>query len=337
MPPISDEILDDDTASASSTEATLDVVAEKPEGETAAPAKSSVATGEEADEGSLSVVRDVVEEGKKASAAASPAEGEEAGSDAGGTATNKEPDNENFSDVPFHKHPRFQEVIRQRNSFKVDAERYQNVQSFLDNSGMTADEAANGLISMAKAKTDPAAAWAEIKPWVQKLLIAAGEVLPDELAARVQKGELTQEAAFELSRSRAQVASVDSRQSFAQQQAERRAQTQLANDLVSTATSWEKDRQIKDPNFAAKQPLLMREVAFLHAQEGKPSTVAGVTDQLQRAYKAVNAAFKAATPTPAQRRPAIKPVTGGTVAGNVREAPKNTLDIVRANRRVAAG
>lgn len=337
MPPISDEILDDDTASASSTEATLDVVAEKPEGETAAPAKSSVASGEEPDEGSLSVVRDVVEEGRKAASdAVSPAEGEEAGPEPGGKSTNKEPDNENFSDVPFNKHPRFQELIRERNSFKEDAGRYRNVQAFLDNSGMSADEAADGLTIMALAKTDPSAAWARMKPFVQKLLIAAGEVLPDELAQRVQKGELTQEAAFELSRSRAQVSSVETRTSFAQQQADRRQQTQLANDLVSTANSWEKDRFIKDPNFAAKQRPLKREIALLQKEEGMPNTVEGVKDQIKRAYAAVNAEFKLATPTPS-RRPAVKPVTGGTVAGNVRPEPKSTLEIVRANRRVAAG
>jgi hypothetical protein len=39
---------------------------------------------------------------------------------------------------------------------------------------------------------------------------------------------------------------------------------------------------VKDPNFAAKEPLLMREVAFLQQQEGKPKDKAGVLAQLKK-------------------------------------------------------
>lgn len=332
MPPIE---TDEDTVLDPSTNTALDVAdtTTVDPGAADALAASSDATGDtEVD--TLSVVRDVVDAARKTDAA-SPAEGTEAGSETGGTASTKEPDNENFSDVPFHKHPRFQEVIRQRNSFKEDATRYQNVQNFLDTHGLASDEAADGLTIMARAKTDPAGAWAQIKPWVQKLLVAAGEVLPADLSERVGKGELTQDAAFELSRSRAQIASGESRKTFEQQQREAGEQTKLAQSLVDTATAWEKDRTIKDPNFKAKQPLIMREVAFLQATEGKPKTIEGVAKQLKAAYDAVNKGFKAAAPAVQQRRPAIKPVTGGTGTGTVREAPKSTLDIVRANRRAA--
>lgn len=334
MPPIGNQTDEDEDVLVSSTDTTLDVADAEPNGEAEALANSSDATGEQPDD-TLSIVRDVVGADKGEAGAASPAEGE-AGSEAGGAASTKEPDNENFTDVPFHKHPRFQALVQQRNDFKVDAVRYQNVQTFLDSNGLSADEAANGLSTMALAKTNPAKAWAEIKPWVQQLLVAAGEVLPADLAQRVEKGELTQDAAFELSRSRATLASGETRKTFEQQQQERREQTAHSTSLVNTADAWEKDRQIKDPNFAAKKPLLQREIAFLHATEGKPNTVAGVSDQLKRAYDAVNKSFTPpAAQKPQARRPAIKPVMGGTVAGNAGATtkPGSTLDIVRANRR----
>lgn len=299
-------------------------------------ATSSNAHEGENDADLLSVVRDVVKEsrgeGDKA-AAASPAEGED-DQETDGKATQKEPDDENFSDVPFHKHPRFQEVIRQRNEFRTDAVRYQNVQKFMDNHGLEAEEGADALLIAATAKTDPAKAWDLVKPWVQNLLIAAGEVLPDDLNQRVQNGEMSREAAMEMSRSRAQIQSVEARQTFAEQRAQRSRETERVTSLMTAAESWVQHRQSRDPNFAAKEPLLMREVAFLQRTEGKPDTVEGVKDQLKRAYEAVNSTFVPPAPQPNPRqRPAIRPVNGGQVNGNARPKPETTLDIIRQNRR----
>jgi hypothetical protein len=92
----------------------------------------------------------------------------------------------------------------------------------------------------------------EVKPWVQNLLIAAGEVLPDDLNQRVTGGELSREAALELSRrghrsSRAK----HSRRSSSSAPAQEPKRTRRAS---SDTEGWEADRQTKDPNFAAKQP-----------------------------------------------------------------------------------
>lgn len=298
-------------------------------------ASSSTATDAN-DDGLLSVVRDVVKDRPKPDAAASSADGTEVSVGADGKPLPTGPDNENFSDVPFHKHPRFQEVIRQRNGFREDAGRYQNVLTYLDTNNLTSDEAAGALATFARAKVDPAGAFAELKPWLQNLLIAAGEVMPDDIKARVDKGEITADVGLELSRERAKSKSHESRQGFEAQRTARTAQTTLVTELVGTADDWAKDRRVKDPNFAAKEPLLLREVAFLQQQEGKPKDKAGVLAQLKKAYEAVNKTFRPPAPAP-QKKAATKPaVTGGTVNGTVREKPRTTLDIVRANRRQAS-
>ncbi|WP_439392549.1 hypothetical protein ACRQ5Q_24300 [Bradyrhizobium sp. PMVTL-01] len=308
------------------------------EGGDATSAESSTAQTDDSDAGLLNVVRDVVSE--RPAAAASSAEGAEAGQGAGDSAsTQAGPDNENFSDVPFHKHPRFQEVIRQRNTFREDAGRYKNITDYLDQNNLSADEAANALATFARAKIDPAGAFAELKPWLQNLLIAAGEVLPDDLKARVDKGEMTAEVALELSRDRAKSRSHETRQGFEAQRAQRRSLDQQAVDRGNAAVEWESDRKVKDPNFAAKQPLLMREIAYLQMQEGKPTDRAGVLAQLQKAYEAVNKSFKAPTAQPQQqKRPAAKPVTSGQTNNGAAQPkkPMSTLDIVRANRQKKA-
>jgi hypothetical protein len=313
-----------------------DVAAVVSDDTTVADASSSSATDEN-DEGLLSVVRDVVKDRAKPDAAASSADGSEVSVGADGKPLPTEPDNENYLDVPFNKHPRFQALITQRNGLREDAGRYKNVVDYLDANSLSADEAANALATFALAKTDPARAFAELKPWLQQLLVAAGEVLPDDLQARVTAGEFTAATALELSRERSKTKSFETKQGFEAQRTARSAQTNLVTELVGTADSWEKDRRVKDPNFAAKHPLLLREVAFLQQQEGRPKDKTGVLAQLKKAYEAVNKSFKPPVAALAVRRPAIKPVTGGNVTGTVREKPKTTLDIVRANRRQATG
>jgi hypothetical protein len=306
---------------------------------TVADATSSSATDDN-DDGLLGVVRDVVKDRATPDAAASSADGTEVSLGADGKPLPTGPDNENYLDVPFNKHPRFQALITQRNALREDAGRYQNVVNYLDTNNLSADEAANALATFARAKVDPAGAFAELKPWLQNLLVAAGEVLPDDLQARVTKGEMTAEVALEVSRERAKVKSHETTRGFEAQRNARTSQTNLVTELVNTADSWAADRRVKDPNYVAKEPLLLREVAFLQQTEGRPKDKAGVLAQLKKAYEAVNKTFKppTANPAPTQKKPATKPaVMGGTVNGTVREKPKTTLEIVRANRRQKAG
>lgn len=293
----------------------------------------SSTAADETPKDTLSVVRDVV-------AAAREEQTEEPGSSPdGGEATvdatgEKSADDENYTDVPFHKHPRFQHLLREKKSAEIDAVRYRNVEGFLERNSLDAAEAADGLEIMGLAKADPVAAWERLKPWVEKVAIAAGVIMPSDLQQKLQNGEMSRDAAIEISRMRAQVQSNETRQQLQETQAQRRAQTDAQQAIIGAAQSWESDRQTKDPNFAAKMPALQRELAYLHATEGRPNTPQGVKEQCERAYKAVNSAFRPPQPTQqTQRKPAVRPVTGGQVAGTTAAEPRSTLDIIRANRR----
>lgn len=312
---------EDETVSATQQEAQIDNAASSP-----------AAEGEDKD--MLSIVRDVVDKAAEPkSDAASPVAGEEVGDEV----AKKDSEEDEFASVPFNKHPRFKAVITERNNLrteistlKPDAERYRNVQNFLDQNGVTAEEASELLVVGALMKTNPVEAWKRAKPVIQNLLVAAGEIVPEDLQPRVQTGELSHEAALELSRARAKAESFAAAQSFQQQLEARRAQEAAVNSLRSTAQAWVDDRTAKDPNFNAKMPLVQREIAWLQATEGKPTTPEGVKDQLQRAYKAVNETGQFSAPAPAAQKRPITPVRGGQIAGNQRPAEQSTLDIIRA-------
>jgi hypothetical protein len=279
------------------------------------------------DDDPYQIVRDVVAKRKEPAASSATVEVEPA-QRADRQPAAKEPDNESYSDVPFNKHPRFQALLHERNEFKTDAVRYRNVQGFLDNQGLSAEEAADMLIIGGLMKVNPLEAWKRMQPTLKKLLVAAGEVLPDDLKGLVTEGQMSKEAALEVSRARAATQAVEFQRSFDQQQAERRALSDKRMLRVNAAQSWEDDRRRRDPNFDAKLPDILKEVVWLQSQEGVPEEPQKVQDQLRRAYETVNKSRPAAR-APA-RRPAMTPVNGGQVAGDARPQPKNTMEIIQA-------
>ena len=291
---------------------------------------STAAPGDTEDEGLLSVVRDVMDARKPEEQAASPAEGEE-DPEKPGDADAKEPDNEDYSDVPFHKHPRFQQLLRKAKASEQDATRYQNVQNFMDQNGLGAEEAADLLVIGGLMKTNPSEAWKRMKPTIQKLLVASGEVLDPELAARVQRGEIDKAAALEVSRSRATAQSLQASQSFQDRRRQQTEQQSAGQAITQAATDWEGERRAKDPNFEAKMPLLMKEVAYLQRVEGVPNSPEGVRAQLAKAYKSVVPPAAAAAPTQAAPAPkkAITPIRGGAVAGGAKPEIKDTMDVLK--------
>lgn len=325
---VSDDIeeMDDDLSNDVVDDADAAAAAEK-----SVDAKSSDATdANEAPGGETSIVRDVVDDSQTQPDAASSAK-EEDGSQAEDAAAQdqqqKEPDDENFTDVPFNKHPRFQTLLGRLKNAEVDAERYRNVDNFITSQNLVPEEARDLLEIGGLIKTNPAAAWERMKPTVQAVLLAAGEILPDDIRARVQAGELDQSAALELSRARAAKTSAETRLQFESAQDANRVTAENASTLRKTADDWAADRQRRDPNFSAKQPALLREVAWLQSREGKPNTPEGVRDQLQRAYEGLGK-IEQIKPAPTTDKPAIKPVTGGQANATAQLTPKNTMDII---------
>lgn len=312
----------------SSEQATLDEAGQAPSGDPVGDAGASTATkGETAD--TLGIIRDVVASETKVEAAGSQPEGE-AGADEG--VQSKEPDDEGYTDVPFNSHPRFQHLLRRVKRSEEDAGRYRNVEQFLTDNGLAADEAADMLMLGALLKHNPAAAWEKLRPWAEKAAIAAGAILPPDLQQRVSAGEITPQVAQELSRARGQQTSYEAQRQLDGQRSEREQMLRLDAELKGAASSWGQERELRDPHFAAKMPALQREIAFLQTTEGKPRTAAAVREQCERAYAAVNTSFRPpAPPAAAPVKRATRPVTGGQVAGtSSTPKPQSTLDIIRA-------
>lgn len=312
-----------------------------PEGdELAAGADSSAAADvsktEDKDRDPLDIVRDVVAKRDPAPAASS-ASAENQAQQETNTPSRREPDNENFSDVPFQKHPRFQHLVRERNSYREDAQRYQNVEQFLQANGLDGSEAKDLLEIGALMKTNPVAAWERMRPAVERLLVAAGQVLPDDLQQAVNTGQISREHALLLSTRQAQLNAMQSEQSFRAQQQQTQAAQQAQQAIIGAVNEWESDRQLKDPTFTDKLPQIQAEVLLLQRGGWRPTDAAGARMQLDRAYATVNGRLRPNAQR-AQQRPAIRPVTGGNAAANAPAERPEGVDLVNqviAKRRRA--
>lgn len=281
-----------------------------------------------------SVVRDAVRkttEGDAASPAGQDKESDQSAEVSKSEQEPKEQDNESFSDVPFHKHPRFKELVAQRDQYREGARQFEQVTSFLETQGITPEEAADMLVLRSLMKHDPQKAWAQLRPMVQQLLIDAGEVLPADLQQRVQKGEMTREAAIEFSRLRAQQTTTQKQATFRQEMEQRDAEARRVSEIRASITDWERETMARDPDFSAKTEALQKEVLWLQRVHGVPKTAADARKQAQTAYENVTKQLTSAVR--AQQKPQQRPVTGGRVAsGQPSAPPKSILEIVQRAR-----
>lgn len=315
----------DTTSSDVSLDAADDIALPMPDA-----ADSSSATGETSPEETSiarSVVEDVLKDDKEASPA--PEESLETTDEAEPDAAEAEDD---YSNVPFNAHPRFKALVTQKNRYKSeievlkpDAERYRTVQAYIDAQGMDAEEAAELLEIGGLIKNNPVEALKRARPTIEKLLIAAGEILPQDLKQKVAEGVLTREAAQEVSRARAALQSVQHSQQFQTQRGEQQREAERTGAIQSAVAEWEADRAKRDPNFAKKAPILMEKMQAAFFRGERPKDRAEAVAMLDRVYKDVNKLVPVAAAVP---KTASRPVTGGQVAGTPQPKASSTLDVV---------
>jgi len=289
---------------------------------------SSSAQGEETEETLLSVVQDAMK--KEAVEEESPTSevNEEEESKAESNVTSDVPveaetEEENFDDVPFHKHPRFKEVIDQRNLYKADSKEYKKITNFLDSNNISAEEAAEGFQIMAMMKTDPKAALEALNPYVKNLGLASGITMPEEIQQKVNDGYLDEDAARELSQAKAQATQNQKRlDALEKQQVTNQVQAEMGN-IASVAREWEQKTKQSDPDYSLKSDEIDDRVKVLVAERGKPRNAQEALSIVDTAYSDVNKRHSSRS----TKRP-IKTASGGKLSGTPQAEPKNLQEAV---------
>lgn len=283
----------------------------------------------------LSVVRDVVS--KSRSKSASPAEGQDQSDQKPKAAPDSKPQAAAGDDPdppPFNKHPRWQQLIRERDEFKADAGQYRQIQQFLTTNGVEPAEAAQALQLAALVKSDPQKAWEILKPTVTDLLQRTGQLLSPDLKDQVAQGRLTREAALEISRLRAANANTQQAVKFQQDARERAAQIEQDQARMNAAAVWEQSRST-DPDYLRLADEVKKEILWRRSQGQVARTPEEVRKQLDEAWSAVKKAHAKPAPRPAVPQPAR--VTGRVATGQpAAKPPESTqdmaLDVIRRVR-----
>lgn len=268
----------------------------------------------------------------------SKTEAEKATEDAAKLAAETDPNKPKVEDkdLPFHNHPRWKEVISERDTLKErvsklepDAQQYEKITSFMTQHTLSPDEVGEGFVIMAMIKAADPRALAKLDEYREKLSAAIGDVLPSDLKTQVDNGALTEEAAREVSRSRVREARATTRvAAMTQQETDRQAKDaeRAALDVVVRATDdWATKKAASDPDFAKKEASLERYVKALIHDYGKPKNAADAVKLMDAAYTEVNKTFATFIP----RKEAITPVPAGGSSSNARPVPKSIADAVR--------
>ena len=239
---------------------------------------------------------------------------------------------EDYSKLPFHKHPRFKELVQQRNEAKESAEKFDIMQSYLAENNLSGDEAAAGLEIMAKMKSDPMAALKALQPYVQQLSQAAGIIVPADIQAKVDDGYLDESAARELTRSRADAAWQKQQNAALVQQQQQQAQQEHTNYLASLAMEWEENARANDPDYDLKEDLIDARVQALRRELGSngqlytAQTPEALRELAETAYNQVNDKYNA---TFGNRKP-IKVASGGKLGGSPAPEPQSLQEAIAA-------
>ncbi|WP_068314953.1 hypothetical protein [Polycladidibacter hongkongensis] len=291
------------------------------------------------------LVRDAIDDVVRAradQADASPAEAKTESVDA----ETEEPedvsaDPADWESEPFHKHPRFKKLIgnlqelrryREETSHKVSG--FEKLTGYMEENGLSESDVASGIEIMALMKLDPVEAWERLRPTLTSLATAAGEVLPEDLKGQVRSGAMSNEVAFQISRSRARENAMKVRSRHSQHIQQNRVAEEAKRKVVSAAGHWEEKWLRSDPDAEHKRQMLHGEVLLLHKEEGSPSNPEQVRAQLDKALQRVN---KRVAQFSKSRKPVINPVTGGVSAPASSRKPietMETIDIVRSKGKI---
>jgi hypothetical protein len=247
--------------------------------------------------------------------------------------------------LPFARHPRFRQLLTQRNEFKAKASEIEAKLKVLEPKAQHFEQltqyavAANftskdfqDLLHMGRLmKNDPIAfheafksQWAEIEQLV-------GARLPEDLERKVNDGLIDEESARELARKRGEASlngeraeritrqTAQEREQAASRDHERQQQ-ELVSNLQGTANRWEAQWKGSDPDYAIKQPLVQEkiELALFKKPPASPEEALAIFNQ---AKKDVDEQIKRLRPPPGSVR-----TTGSGTSVNAKGVPKDPID-----------
>jgi hypothetical protein len=132
-------------------------------------------------------------------------------------------------DLPFNEHPRFKEVIEQKNHYKEMAQPFEQAKEL----GLNGDDIQQAIALMQALKSDPEKATELLNPHLENLQRVNGLVFDEDIQSKVDQGLMDESSAKELQKFRVQG-------QIKEQQAEQTELQNSQNAMASEVSVWEK-------------------------------------------------------------------------------------------------
>lgn len=346
-----------DEVAASQTAEDAETTSEKPSAEDDGPATMAEAIAAALDqsaEADNAVKSDEDEDAETASA--EPDSKAEADDGATKAAGEKQPDEDGADDAELtdptdeelgkfkpQVRRRVTQLLAQRNAARQaeaeltpDAGRYRSLRTYMETNDLADQEVADLFVAGADLKSgEPKRLQSfldRVLPLVQQALMATGQMTPPELYEQVENGEMTEEAAREIARSRAETAAANQRSAKAErtateQQATRDKATH-SEAVLSAVDTWRAKTRAADPDFDAKQDVMTKYAQALVAQKGLPKTAEQAVEYTNEVYGQVNKLFEQTRPSRKATRPTPAPGTSSPRSSPQAE-PGSLEDVIR--------
>jgi len=232
--------------------------------------------------------------------------------------------------LPFHEHPRWKQVIAERNAFEDKASRFDQVVNFMHSNDLTSQEFEQGASIMALMKRDPVAALEQLRPIYDNLQRFVGEKLPPDLADKVEQGFLDEDSAREVAASRNKAQFVENRSAQEQQRqrefAQRTQAEQQHNTIHQAVVAWEENIKSRDPDYQAKSDFLTDRFKAL-VRENPPRTQQEAIKLAEQAHTEVTERMKSLLP----KKGEVKVVTSrSSSASSAVQSPRSLLEVAQA-------
>lgn len=225
--------------------------------------------------------------------------------------------------LPFHNHPRWKELLSERDSFKSRAEQYDKVEQYMTRNQLTPQEVAEGFQVMSLLKHNPVEAYKVLSGHLSRLAPIVGESLPEDISKRVDNGDVDIESAKELAKARAQANLLAQQQQQGvverQNQEYNARQTQVRDAVLA----WEGQIKQRDPDYSAKQKFIMDKVRIMIGSEA-PNSPHEAIAMVEKAYSDVNESMRSFIPRRTQTV-----MTSSSSSVSAQPQPKTLLDVVR--------
>lgn len=240
------------------------------------------------------------------------------------------------ADVPFHNHPRWKQIVAERDAAQADATEYGKITTFMEVNNLVATEVAEGFEIMALLKQgtpesiEKALEWFE--PRTAMLREAVGRTLPADLQEKVDTGMIDADVAAELAQARAGQAlrerHGEATAAAAAEAQQREAAQVTQRSMMDAVTAWEKRTAGADPDYAEKKASMVETTARAIIQRtGKaPASADEAVALVDQALNEVNASLKALIPKP-------RPITPAPTSMSARNSvvPKTLREAIEAS------